>query len=555
MPVPVSYNRGVIQPVQYMKYFTLPVCLILSAVIIPFLGLVTGTHDFVSFDDLENIVNNPNFKGLNRDNLDWMLTSGKLGVYEPVSWLLKSLQHGLFGSTPRVYHATTLLLHLINTLLVYLCFAHLLRIVFQQATVNQILITAAVSAFFFGIHPLRVEVVAWASGQSYAVGALFFLASILTYLRYRQGPKYASLLALSVVLYSLAVLGKSAMVMLPAWIILLDIVVYRRSDYRTILLEKIPFAIVGIVTVAVVVLINDHAMGDSHRILPWPEKFGRAILATGIYPVHSIWPPNLSPFHPLPQWGFKIWDKIPLLITFLLLALSFIAIRLFPRNRWILAMLLAYFAMLLPVLGFIQHGVPALSADRYTYISTLPFFLGLGGLWLGYRDRISTANLGRNGMIALAVLLSWLTIQQVAIWKNSRTLWTHALAVHPGNALALNNYGFDFWLNKEYETARDYLEQAVLIDPGYEHAMINLGVTYYELDRCDLAIELYQRAALDHHKYSQGLFHNLGNCYLRLGQLEQAVAPYQRVLELNPNHTRAKNALNLVLKQLGRAAE
>ena len=538
-----------------MKYFTLPVCLILSATIIPFLALVTGSHDFVSFDDGVNIVNNDNFKGLSLENLHWMLTSGKLGVYEPVSWFFKSLQYARFGLSPRAFHTTTLIIHLLNVVLLYLCIAHLLQIVFSQARPDSIILIAAITAFLYGIHPLRVEVVAWASGQSYAVGSLFFLSGILTYIKYRASPGNIGWLLASVLLYVMAIFGKSAMVMLPAWILILDVTVFKRRDYGRILIEKLPYIIVGLATVVTVVLINEHAMGDRHYILPWPEKFGRAVLAITIYPLQTIWPPNLSPFQPIPDWSLKIWDKIPLLVTIGLSAIFYIAIRACKTNPWGLAILVAYVTVLLPVLGFIQHGNSALSADRYTYISTLPFYLGAAGLWFKYHLTHPLSRLLRGSLVVLVILLSWLTIQQVAVWKNSRSLWTHALEIHPANSLALNNLGFGYWLEKEYEIARDYLEQAVLVDPEYEHAMINLGVTYYELDRCELAVELYLKAAERNHKKSQGLFNNLGNCYIKLGQYEKAIAPYRRVLEMNPDHPKARGSLNRVLEHLGRAAE
>lgn len=530
--------------------------LVLLAVVIPLLSLFSGTHQFLGFDDKVNIIDNTAFHGLTRDNLMWMITGTKLGVYEPVSWFVKGVIHEFFGLSPRAFHITSVVFHLLNVALLALCLYIVLNRLFPQHADKQILQVSAVTSLIYGIHPLRAEVVAWASGQSYAVGTLFLLISILTYCRYRhsvdnQKPAY-QWLVISAVCYLLAIFGKSAMVLLPVWLVLLDWFVYRVRSIKRIVLEKLPYVAIMIITVVAVALVNEDAMGDRHLILSWPDKLGRAVIALYLYPLQTIWPTMLTPFYALPRWGISITDKVAVTGLIGLLVIAYIVLVNFRKNQWPLVVLIAYGAFLLPVLGFVQHGNPILAADRYTYVSTIPLYLTGAGLWLAAAWQPVIKNHFRVGTGVVILVLGWISIQQVGYWENNRTLWERALEVQPYNGFAGNNLGFDYWTAEEYDTAREYLEAAHLSEPWNEFPLINLGVTYYELDRCDLAIELYLKAAKNYHSESAGLFNNLANCYIKNNEIEESVPHYRRALEIDPNHPKARGSLKRVLDHLER---
>ena len=585
--------------------------MLLAACILPFLGLVTGTHELLNYDDKINITENTYLTALNRENLHWMLTSHKLGVYEPISWLIKAVVYALFGLSARAFHVTTLLFHWLNVLLLYACFSRILHLVllpnvpttprpFASAAgelQGRIQLVSAVSVLVYAIHPLRVEVVAWASGQSYAVGTAFLLASILAYLRSQRPPTAASAahnalppkgetraaakagrrqqskksaavntrrapppitggagstacgwLALSVLLYVAATFGKSAMVVLPAWIVLLDLFVLRRRDYWRIGLEKLPYIVLMLATIVTVTQINEAAMAANNVVLSWPEKSGRAVMALVLYPLEMLWPPNLTPFYAMPVWGIEIWQPAPLLALLALLALSTAAVRVYRRYPWPLIILTAYGVALLPVLGFVQHGTPALTADRYTYLGSLPLHLALAGGWLHWQTGKALRRPLLLLLSAICLIFTWITVKQVGYWRDDRTIWVRALQIQPANPFAGNNLGFKYYEEKNYPVARKYLELAHLADPKDEFPMINLGVTYYELGRCDLAIEHYLQAMPDH-KSSHGLFNNLGNCYVKLGQDENALPHYRRAIALQAN-PQAQQAMQRVLERL-----
>ncbi|NND82179.1 MAG: tetratricopeptide repeat protein [Gammaproteobacteria bacterium] len=520
----------------------------------PFLGLASGSHSFLGFDDRVNILENQHIAALTWDNIVWMFTGSKLGVYEPLSWLIKATIVEVFGLSPRAFQVTTLVLHFANVVLLWLVAGALLRQLLPTIDQQKIRVIAALMALAYGVHPLRVEVVAWVSGQSYAVGGFFCFCCLYSYIKYcerqkRHQPGYAWLYA-SAVFYLASIFGKSAMVMLPAWLLLIDWAVYRRRQYWRIVLEKAPFAIIAIATIVMVALVNDKAMGSNHLVLSWPEKFGRALLAIYIYPLQTLWPPNLLPAYAVPRWGISIWDKVPLLAMIGLISIIVAAIRHFAQNPWPLVILLAYGVFLLPVLGFVQHGNPILVADRYTYAAMVPFYIAAASVYLkaGF-DGQSQRLFG----IAFAVylgLLAWLTTTQVSYWRSDKTLWSHALELQPENAFAANNLGFRYYSEGDYETARKYLEWAYLSEPHNEFPLLNLGVTYYELDRCDLAIEHYQRAAQTHHANSDGLFNNMGNCFVKLGRYQESLSHFERALEINPKHEKARNSLHRITAYL-----
>lgn len=532
------------------------IVLVLLASILPFLGLATGSHEFSGFDDRVNIIDNSNIHELSWENVKWMFTGAKLGVYEPISWFIKGSIIEVSGLSPRAFHLTSLALHLGNVVMLYFLAVGILSVLLRDVPVSRISLVSAFMALIYGIHPLRAEVVAWGSGQSYAVGAFFCLSALVCYLQYRNRvDKHLSAypwLALSALMYVCALFGKSAMVLLPVWLLLIDWYIYQRRDLQRILLEKVPFFLIMIATVVIIVLVNERAMGDNHQILSWPEKFGRAVVGVFIYPIQTLWPPNLTPVYTVPRWGLNIWDKVPLLATIALATIGFYAIRAHKINPWPFAVLFAYGVFLLPVLGFVQHGNPILVADRYSYVSTIPLYLVVAACYLKLELNEAVKTHIKTGLTVCILLLTWMTVKQVGYWQNDKILWKRALQIQPYNAFAGNNLGFRYYKEKDYAAARKYLETAYSSAPHNEFPLLNLGVTYYQMERCDLAIEHYLEAAKTHHADSDGLFNNLGNCYVKLGKYEESIPHFRRALEINPQHPKAGKSLENVLLHLGR---
>ncbi|MEM7359847.1 MAG: tetratricopeptide repeat protein [Pseudomonadota bacterium] len=522
--------------------------------VLPFLDLFTGSHKFLGFDDAINIINNDRIHSLSWDNIVWMFTSDKLGVYEPLSWLLKATVIEIFGIAPTTIHITSVFVHVLVSLMFYRCAVIILQQLFPTKDPAHIKYACLLLAVLFAIHPLRAEVVAWASGQSYAVGALLLLCSLYMYLRYCQeqveGRRGYVFLAISAFCYLGGIFGKSAMVMLPLWLLLIDWFVYSRRQLPRIIIEKIPFAAIALGTVVLVALVNEQAMGNNHVILSWPEKFGRAVLAVFLYPLQSLLPFNLTPSLAVPKWGIAITDPAPFAGLLILLAICYRSIKLLKQNCWPLVLLVAYIGFLLPVLGFVQHGNPILAADRYAYVSTMPFYLAVAGLVLTSPTLSSPTRALKFAMFSFFGILLWLSVHQVRYWANDIKLWARAIAIQPYNSFALNNLGFNYWVKEDYETARLYLERAHSFAPANRFPMINLGVTYYELNRCDLAVEHYLRAAEQHHARSDGLYNNLGNCYIRLKRYKDAENAFKKAVKLNPSHPKAVKSLARVQKRL-----
>jgi hypothetical protein len=155
--------------------------LVAGSVIVAFLGLFAGGQELLGWDDKTNIVDNEGYKGLDGAHLAWMLKAAHLAVYEPFAWLLKAVEHAAFGPSARGFHLVTLALHVASTLVVLDLARRLLGRAWASAEPAEVETGAVFAALLFGIHPLRVEVVAWASGQSYALAGLFFLLSLSAY--------------------------------------------------------------------------------------------------------------------------------------------------------------------------------------------------------------------------------------------------------------------------------------------------------------------------------------------------------------------------------------
>jgi hypothetical protein len=515
-------------------------------ILLPFSPLFFGEPTFLRFDDDVNFVSNDRIQTLSWDNFFWMLKAGVLGVYEPVSWLFKALLISVFGLSAKTITNATVVVHILNCYLLFFCTKAILVKVLPEKSLQSIALVSGVVALMFAVHPLRVEVVAWASGQSYAVGAFFTLLALRLYLHYcervtKNDGSYR-LLIIIIGIYICGVLGKSAMVMFPVWLVLIDWFVYQRRSVKAIVMEKLPFVVIMLAAVVIVSQVNVGVTSSEHFTLNWPDKIGRAVLALAIYPIETVWPTNLTPHYTMPHWDVSIFETNAILVFLVLLSLCFFSLRMYRSNPWPTVVIVAYSSMLLPVLGFIQHGFPTLVADRYTYIATIPFFIAIAAIVLIYLDSLYQ-KISKVGIIVGFFLLVCLSYRQVTFWMNDFSLWERALEVQPYNAFAGNNLGYGYWLAKDYESARKYLERAYSYEPFNKQALMNLGITYYELDRCDKAVELYSHAARTFHANYADLHNNLGNCYIRLNKLDLAIREFEIALQLNPNHSRARRLL------------
>lgn len=395
---------------------------------------------FVEWDDFANFVSNFDFRGLTLAHVHWMLTSIRGGHWIPATWATFALDHALWGMDPFGYHLTNILLHCANAIAFFFLGTHLLRLAMPEAPRAALQAGAAAAALFFGLHPLRVESVVWITERRDVLSTLFWLLAILAYLRApeRSGTKRGGWKLLSLVCYQLAVMSKSITVTLPVVLLVLDAYPLRRygRNNRRLLAEKAPYLLITVFGVFMAFFAAQRGgyLSSLDR-LSFIERMAVTAYSVWFYVSSTVAPLTLSPLYELPpSMSAVAWRFVgpPLIVT----AISGTLLAF--RRRWpgVLAAWIVYLVTLSPVSGIVHNG-PQLVADRYSYLSCLPWALLFGALVTGIVRRLSGSGLSaawRAVAVACLVVLAALPVltrRQLPVWRDGESLWRYTLAVDP----------------------------------------------------------------------------------------------------------------------------
>jgi tetratricopeptide (TPR) repeat protein len=529
-------------------------------------------NDFVEWDDQTNFVDNPAFRGFGRAPLAWMATTFHLGVYQPLAWILASIEYKVGGLDPAVYHAGSWLLHAVMAVLVYAAARHLLAGMTRDPV--RIRLAAALAALFWAIHPLRVEAVAWASAQGYPIAGVFMLASITAYLKARDasGALRARWTWASIATAILAYLAKPAAVTLPLVLLALDWYPLRRFAPGTaerplrVWIEKLPYAIPAAL-IALLAPLARAGLGTIEEDYHLGARTAQAAYGLSYYLVKSVAPVHLSFYVPLPPDLSPIEPRF-LAGGLLVVGLAAVSWRLRHAAPALPAALACYVALLLPMLGLIPQGAQ-LVADRYAYLAGVPLAImaaaGVLDVWrrIGAR-RAAVIGLGSILVVALSVL-GVSTWRQAAIWKDSPTLFRNTASVDPlrfWNQIVTSNprsvvghvrLGMALADAGTIEDALGHFTIASTLAPDNASARFQAGLTFARLNRLDEAIAAYERGLALRPDDATGHAH-FGDLLGRRGDLSGAEREYRRAVELVP-HPDLFNSLGVVLAEQGRYAE
>src|SRR5213593_3848262 len=510
---------------------------------------------FVSWDDAENFLDNAHYRGLGWSPLHWMWTTHQ-GHYIPLTWMTLGLDYLLWGMNPVGYHLTSLLLHAANAVVFFFVVRRILTLALPSPAERShaLAVSAGFAALVFAIHPLRVESVVWATERRDVLSGLFYLLTILVYLRAyaREAPGRRSYW-LSVALFGCALLSKSMAVSLPIVLLILDVYPLRRlggfvgwwwsEPARRVYVEKIPFVLLAAAASAIALMaqLSHHSMVSVVQL----SALGRlAVSAYGVsfYLWKTVAPVNLSPLYELPPTVNP--GAVPFILSYgLVLAITAIILALRRRVPGLPAVWLAYIVVLLPVLGIFQSG-QQIAADRYTYLAGLGWAILAGAGLLFSLGRSKTGTLTTSPIVGVAMCLvvglGVLTWDQVKVWHDSEKLWTHVLAMDPQSSIAENNLGVARAGERKLAEAVEHYQRALQIRPEHAGAHYNLGNALARQGKLTEAIEHYQQAV--HIKPDHADAHNnLGNALARLGKLTEAIEHYQQAVDLKPDSAEAHN--------------
>jgi hypothetical protein len=425
-------------------------------------------HEFLNFDDPLHLSDNPHMRdGLTRETLVWAFLTFEPFYWHPMTWLSLLWDRHLFGSDPGAYHRTNLLLHATNCILLYLLTVSL------GASPG----LAATLALAWGLHPFRVEPVAWVTARKDLVSGMFGLATLLAYVNYARRPHWGRYAVVGVA-FVLGLMAKPMLMTLPAVLCLLDYwplgrLPWPRADsadspfpvasWRRIVWEKWPLFLLAWLfwKITTIGTAKDVEGFDAY---PFDSRLRNALSAIPWYVAKTFWPSALSPFYM--HHGDRItWTEAGLAAVFIVVGTG-LAVAAARRNPYLFVGWFCFVGMMTPVLGFVQVGYAA-RADRYTYLPHVGL-IAASVIGLAELARRSQVSLRWQAILASCVLfaLAAVSYRQTAFWHDSKALWTRAIEVSEDNSFAYYALGQLLADTDETDRAVEYCREAIRIHPN-----------------------------------------------------------------------------------------
>ncbi|HEX3701985.1 MAG TPA: tetratricopeptide repeat protein [Vicinamibacterales bacterium] len=497
-------------------------------------------NGFVNYDDDRLVLHNPHLAQPLLDRLGWMWSTTFLGHYQPLTWLSLSLDYALGGLTPFAYHLDSLCWHVAAAMLLYGLLVDLLKRsgALTPADAPWVAICAAVGALFWSIHPLRVESVAWVAERRDVVSVVFLLLAARAYLRAVDNGlaplRSIRWFVASCTCLLLSLLAKAWGMSFFVTLIALDVMPLSRLPlgreaftdrrYRPVWIQKIPYALLGVAAGALAWFAQRREPDTMVAVADWTWSARVLQAAYGLcfYVRKTIWPAHLAVMYGRPN-PIDGWPAV-FPVSLGLVAAAVVVIVWQARRHAAVAMAaLAYAATVAPVLGFAQSG-PQLVADRYAYVSSLPFSALLAAaLFALPRQRRSVGRAVAAGCLAALAIATW---TGTTVWHDSERLWAHALSVGESSYTAHMDYGQTLRASGRTDEAIVHYRIAAELQPSSGNAWYNLANALKAKGQLDDAERGY-RTAIEHLDWKVGARVNLGNLYFGRGQLAPAIEQYR----------------------------
>ena len=497
-------------------------------------------HDFVSYDDPLYVTENFHVKaGLTWQSVQWALTTSAASNWHPLAWLSHMLDVQLFGLNAGAHHVTNLFLHIVDSLLL---FGVLRRMTGAFGR-------SAFAAAVFAVHPVHVESVAWIAERKDVLSTLFWMLGLWAYVDYVRTRRWWAY-ALVVLFLALGLMSKPMVVTFPFALLLLDYWPLARPLDKQLVVEKLPlFVLVALSSVATFLAQSHGGAVSALAALPLPLRVANAATAYLGYIEKTLWPAGLTVFYP---YSRELGLRVGIAVIVLLAITAFtIAQR---SRRYLVVGWLWFLGTLVPVIGLVQVGLQSM-ADRYTYIPAIGLFIMIA--W-GVPELLNTVPKPRIALIGAAtaslLALAFVAHGQVQYWRDSLTLWTHALSVTPGDSHVQTALGSVLAEQGKTAEAAALYTQALERDPQFAEAHNKLGVIIADQHRPADAIPHYE-AALRIKPLLPEAHYNLGNALTALGRFDEAIAQYRDAVRLRPDDPAAHSALGSVLDDQGHIDE
>ncbi len=507
---------------------------------------------FNYFWDMIHVFQNPFQSTFSLNLLGRVFTEIVEAEYTPIRLLTNSFDYTFWKLNPFGHHLTSYLFFLINIALLFLV---LLKILEQTGCqFRRRIALAGLTAVLYGIHPSRVEVVAWITPREYIICTCFYLLGLLLYIKWVRSSSLKWYL-LTVICAVGAALSQPLSVSLPLILLILDYYPFRRFSagrWKMVLLEKIPFVVIALLTTAKIIQIRRqvgiiHPAGLSsllNNLLEFPA-------VVGFYLWKTIYPRVLLPIYPI-----ELTDNLPLIIFSSLIIIGLIVLALIKRkkNPAFLTGIFIFIAIIIPYGGLVRSGATVL-ADRYLHLLIIPLLLGLSWVivrgWQirGFRWPVAFITAG------WMFFLIWKTVSYTGLWDQDIGLTRRAYDSYPHNKIieifmlrAYTNAAQRVVEEGAVDRGLEYVEQALKIKPDYIDAYLVRARALSRMGNDEEAYQVYQQAMRLKRNF-RDTYLNMGVFHGNRGELNKAEALFRTSLQYGEDSAEAHYNLGLVYKR------
>ena len=584
-----------IAPATHKPWQIAAVCLVLAVVtVFAFRGV--RNNDFLTFDDNDYVLQNRHVQqGVTMHSIAWAFTTFHQGNWHPLTWISHMVDWSLYGKNPAGHHMTNVCLHAANAVLLFLLLLYMTGFLGRSAMV----------AFLFALHPAHVESVAWIAERKDVLCAFFWFATLLAYAWYTRKPSWKRF-AWVVCCFACALMSKPMAVTLPFTLLLLDFWPLRRitftpetrahwfSSFWKLCVEKWLLFIMA--AISSIIASSAQSVGGAVvplQTLPLWERICNAAISYCRYVRIMLWP------HPLTVYYY--YDSNHIMVSAAVLsALALILVTAvcwhFRKDKpYCLIGWLWFLGTLVPVIGIVQVGVQAM-AEHYTYVPFIGLFIAvvwLAGDAVAKFPKIKVA----TQLLAVAIILACAvkTDAQVKVWKNTVTLFSHALEVDPRGEFPNLSLGVAYERQGRIAEAQEYFERALVYNPSglltlssSAYCMMQIAMQTHDprylplagqrLQQAlraapdnpdiltDMALwsslmgrpkdeETYSRKALAAHPDFITARLYLADALRAQNKLHEAAQEYRQALAIEPNNYEAHNNLGFIFDRQGLTQE
>ena len=527
------------------------VLILLGVAFITFHGVLQ--LGFLGYDDNDYVLHNPHIYPFTGEKVARLFWTPYFRSYTPLTLLSHAIDFEVWGKDPFGHHLTNLLLHLANTLVLFLVCVVTFRLLregergaprgtpreFVFSAPLPVILAAAGGAALFSLNPLRVESVAWVSDRKDLLMTFFVLLSILGYLfasRFRETAEGKKWYRISAAAGLLGMLAKTVGTMLPVVLLLLDGTLLagdqRRRGWGRLIREKWWFflcsLLVGILSLLAMVNVRRHPTLYAESTL---EKILLPFFTWAFYLWKSVLPTGLTPIYSYPP----VWQQLISILVMVGAVLLAIWLHRRKKGSFLIAALGFFFLFLLPtILGREKAGIQPW-ADRYSYLPAASLGVLAGGLLLWAWER-------RTGWIRMGVWLAAgvvlccfgaLSFLQVPIWRDTETLFRHAVAVNPRAVFAQANLGMALTAAGKSDEAIAVLSRSIELSPMYAGNYAAMGLAYSGKGEDEAAAREFRRA-LELDSNFVDAHSNLGSSLMALGKYDDAIVEYEKAIRKEP---------------------